>query len=294
MSTDSANSFSDWATTCLHAIDNPPKNLCWHLVVDPCANETLPNMLNAFAQKLKVWPLFLNTYDETVIPLGSQFIRCAPQSRFIKWCIGHMQENPIGILVLTEEAKSDELYEHLQNFFECVLPSRRKVLFRYYDPRLLYGFTTYSDKRPSQLLLGPSTQIKAWEPGRAVAVELAQQEDNGWRCSEELGLSDEFMDHLWAQTKIHTVIGAITKEMGSPTGEKLKRQPLPESYNFVEKVQTRLKKYALDNYNLMVATILTMKNDFSFWDIESIKNKLDQGQNNDTAMRVTLRLLLQA
>jgi hypothetical protein len=287
-------SFSAWAKQVLVDIDSCGSDFCWHLVYDPCLGPEIGELATLSEPPLKPWPLYLNTYSEEAQKNGPQLLKLIPGSVFNHRILEIMAPKPLGLLIMAEAEKQGDLFEHLQDFFECLEEDGKRILFRYYDPRVFYGFTTYTDQAQARLLLGPALRMLTWEPGRCQPVELAQDKDHGLRSQGGvMGLSETFTDHLWGEARIHTVIGALKEMINTPFQPLIKAQPLAETYKYVENVLHRLKDYPMSNYNLMASTLLTMEYGWEYWDNTKIATRMDLGRSNTIEMKRTLLALMQ-
>ena len=213
----------------------------WFWVLDACAHPELPGLLWQLDANPDAWPLYMNTYMEESMHVGPWRIPCHMRSNATHWIFEQLERIPLGFLFSTNRQKGNIAFEHLQNILECVLSvqesqQRKNFLFRYYDPRIMHGLSTFHDAAWLMRIKGPMLSLHAWEPGRAIPVEKRYTKEQQTVCKEPPQLSQAFIDHLWKESQAHTIIGTLS---GEP-GEQLRAMPLPKAYQHVEHIQNIL------------------------------------------------------
>lgn len=95
------------------------------------------------------------------------------------WIVEHLWEKPWGFF-LTSEADIDSLRRHLRRFLIVEIPDGRKVLFRYYDPRILRPFLKSSSREELRRFFGPmlSLSISHSTHVESVSLPLCQSEQS--------------------------------------------------------------------------------------------------------------------
>lgn len=217
----------------------------WFWVLDASAHPELPGLLWQLDTNPDAWPLYMNTFLEDAIQAGPWFIPCQAHSKVTQWIFEQLEQKPLGFLFSVNQNAGNSTFEHLQNILECVLPvpqgekytQERNGLFRYYDPRVIYGLSTFQDTKPLMLVKGPILSLHAWEPGRAVSVEKRYTKEQQTICLEPPKLSQALIDHLWKENQAHTIIATLSDE----PGEQLRAMSLPKAYQYVESIQNMLK-----------------------------------------------------
>ena len=198
--------YAAWREETQTAINETISSYNWYWLLDPCALPDPPEPVKALESEYTVYPLYLNTYHEKAMLSGPILIPYVTQDAFVDWLFEIMETFPVGYLVQVSQGNDDELYEHLQNQIECVSPNGNRSLFRFYDPRILYAVTTCTDESALKRLLGPITHAHCWEHGRRAAIKAGDGTDHLYRCPGDIHYSDQFMEHIWKEVKIHTLI----------------------------------------------------------------------------------------
>lgn len=93
------------------------------------------------------------------------------------WILDHLWSKPWGFF-LTSEADIDILRRHLRRFLIVQIPDGRKVLFRYFDPRILRPFLKSSTQEELLRFFGPmlSLSIPYSAHVEAISVPLRKSE----------------------------------------------------------------------------------------------------------------------
>ena len=80
----------------------------------------------------------------------------AVDQELIDWIYENLDGTPWGYFTLTEESCSlHELRKHFRRFLTVLLPDRRAVLFRFYDPRVIKTFLETADQEELRAFFGP-------------------------------------------------------------------------------------------------------------------------------------------
>ena len=198
--------YEEWRTATSGLYDQAGPDLRCYWVIDPCASPDLPGILDAVKPGENRIPLFLNTYREAVAKAGPTLVPYIPGSDFNNWLFNLLETAPAGYLVQVARGEEDGLYEHLQNLAECTGPDGKRAMFRFFDPRIMYAVTTFPYPTAAEQLLGPVLRLDGWEHGRRSAISAGDGEDHRYRCVAPIPYHQEFLDHIWKEVKIHTLI----------------------------------------------------------------------------------------
>jgi len=233
-------SYEEWQAGLYHKImtsicDSASTELArdWFWVIDTCAHSELPDIFWKLDNSSSASPLYMNTYREEELRTGPWLIPCQLNSGASQWIFNQAQQIPLGFLVSTNKGTEDMLFEHFQNLLECSVRytdgSLKKILYRYYDPRVLYAIGTYCEQTRTVLIKGPARSLHAWDPGRQACINRYYTNDKLTIAPEQHTLTQAFLDTIFEKNKIHTVIGSL----GGQTGELLRSKPLSEAYAYV-------------------------------------------------------------
>lgn len=217
----------------------------WFWLLDACTHAALPKILWELETEPDAWPLYMNTFMEDAMNAGPWLVPCSNTSNVTRWVFQHLESIPLGCLVSANCGEGTALFEHFQNVFECIFfvdskgVSREKPgIFRFYDPRILYGVATFHDPATLQLIKGTARSLHAWEPGRKIPITRRYNVNERTMCTEPPVISRDMVDHLWLTNQIHTVIGTL----GNEAGQKLREKPLPEAYEHLAAIAAVLEK----------------------------------------------------
>ncbi len=228
----------------VHKPEEPPPP-DWFWVIDACAHPDLPGILWQLDSSPDAWALYMNTFMEEAMQSGPWFMPCNVESNATQWLFSQLEKTPLGFLLSVPHGGGNEMYEHLQNLLECTFSypenpqsSQGKAgLFRFYDPRILYGLTTFYDSDYINLVKGSALSLHAWEPGRSIPVIKRYTTDQKTFCAKAPQLPKSLIDHLWKENQAHTIIATLA---GDP-GVQLRTMPLTEAYKYVDGMRNRLK-----------------------------------------------------
>lgn len=249
--------YSQWyAAICQEMTPQPARPqealpLEWFWVIDACAHPDIFEKVRQRDPSHDAWALYMNTFMEEAMQAGPWFMPYDLKSSFTSWLFSLMEEIPIGFLLSVQHGGGNEMYEHLQNILECTFSQsedsqqheNKSGLFRFYDPRILYGLTTFSQSEYVNLVKGPALSLHAWEPGRSVAVTHRSTPAQKNCRTDHPHLPESLIDHLWMENQIHTILSTLS---GSP-GDALRAMPLPKAYKYVEDIRIRLKSSPYSN-----------------------------------------------
>lgn len=273
----SSSAFAAWKKNLLAEVESYKDSIVWHMIVDPQAHDELPEYLSRNEDGFYAWPLFLNTYNDELIASAPQMVRLEYGSTFCGWALDILETVPLGILVGSKPGAEHALYQHLQSLVEYQDPYGRTMIFRICDPRLLYGLKTYHDQRAKDYILNGSLFFEAWEPGRAKSVFLEPSCDEPMNFSEGYVLSDELMEHLFNEARIHSIIGGL----GDEPGEILRDMPLPEAYGLVEDSWALVREYGYDEGDMAVCAAYTALMGIEVWEKEDLKAAMRARESGD-------------
>ena len=220
-------------------------------LIDPTAHETLPGFMWELEKDPVAWPLYMNTYMEEAVNTGPFMVPYRESSPVTGWIFKEMRLTPLGCMLTVKPSNEKKAFEHLQNLLECNNSEGKRSIFRYYDPRVAYGISTYRDDEAKKRLLGPLLKLESWEPGRAVPFVIGTGVDHGYRCMEIENCNADLVAHIWNETQIHTLLNAVSSQFSAG----LDKLELPEAYAVLSRTDIFLKSYGFsDRYSLTYAS----------------------------------------
>lgn len=281
---------ADWLTDMRFLLARQEREFYW--IIDACAHPDLPGVFWELDEDPQALPLYMNTWQEEASESGPWMLPVRGHEAVGEWCFAQSGERPLGCLAEIAPGTYDEVFDHLQWQLECRPDGGRPALFRWYDPRILYGMTTWPGL-PSILsrFMGPTLRLHAWEPGRCVPIVCGSGEDTGYRSEDEEAYPDALFDHIWDETMIHSIIGTL----GLSTGEALRAMPLPEAYAQGERVALALSAAGYDDRrSLAYAMSLSARFGPGIWDDPRVNAALAERPANAPLMDVIDELNLYA
>lgn len=202
----------------------------WHAVVDPNADGNMLSTLRQLFDSSDMFPLFMNTMNYESTKRGPWFININGEKKFIEWFFTQSANKPIGILYQAYCKENDRLYEHLQNLIECSLPGKRKGVFRFYDPRILYALCQCGDEKLKPTIVGPAVEVHAWEPGFEQAILLSGKKY--FQDQQDFFIEQSWLDCVSKQTTPY----AVLQNMQGENGKILRAKPQKEALCFVSDI----------------------------------------------------------
>lgn len=163
---------------------------------------------------------------------GPLLVTMKPGGILAEWFLTNAERQPLGILYAAPKDTHDDLFEHLQNLLECLLPDGKPGFFRFYDPRVLHALSCFHDQQWASYAVGPSAALHAWDPGRAEAVTL-QKGSTRALSEQSLILTDELLDFLAMHNTPYAVLHELTVAEGK---DNLPAMPIHQSFRIVEAV----------------------------------------------------------
>lgn len=271
-------SYVDWRMHILSLLSQKEAAREFYWILDACAHKYLPGVLWRLETDPKARPLYMNTYREEVSAAGPFILPAAGNHAVTRWIFDEGWKHPLGCLAEIAPGSYELVFDHLQQQLECRLENDQPVLFRWFDPRILYGLSTYSEREDELAgFMGPVLHFHAWEPGRCCGIRYGTSRDAEEVHSEPQRCADELFDHIWNEAMIHSIIGT----MGSSQGARLREMPLPEAYRLGEKVADVLSRagYA-DRRSLAYGMSLTVRLGPYIWDEPRVVEALAERPRN--------------
>jgi hypothetical protein len=276
-----------WRNSIQQRIYNAPDQHRFFWLIDPYAHDELPGLIWKLDPQPDVWPLYMNTYMEDAINSGPFMVPYRPNSEFTKWVLQELRLVPLGCLIEVEGASVHIAFEHLQNLLECMDGEGKLSIFRFYDPRIAYGISTYEDKATCLRILGPVLRLDLWELGRCAPVHMGIGIDSGIRNAGMESYDTAFFEHIWDEVKIHSTIGTLGREPGM----KLRSLPLPEAYSLVERVYHILSRYGYDDRrSLAYGSSVTARLGLEVWERPDLREEL-QGRPANAPLAEILNMM---
>lgn len=146
-------------------------------------------------------------------------------------------------VTLTSRAPKDELIQHLTSLVHASVSGGVSVLFRYYDPRILYLWLTDIDDDQRDTILGPVEQVQLWAQGgwhgfsRTAPAAAQRYADIPW-----LLLSDAHLTRL-NQAKQRTFHQALLEHLDTWFPDCLANVGAQERQDWARACCARANKY---------------------------------------------------
>ncbi|SHN72415.1 DUF4123 domain-containing protein [Desulfovibrio litoralis] len=248
--------YKDWSNYLQSQIvtDNADKLTTWYAIIDPSADNNLPDLLCDLNGNSEILPIFMNTMLEEYSLQGPLFVPLKEHSDVVNWFFEKSETKAIGIIYEVENTSVDSFFDHLQNLVECKLPNGKTGVFRFYDPRVLYALTQSEDQSWSHYASGSSLCLHAWEAGRAVPIQVLGE--NKIMEQEGFLITDDLLNFISKYTAPYTVINNMQGEKG----ETLRCLPIPESFQFVNSICEDLYSLNIRNISdLIIGISITMQ-----------------------------------
>lgn len=255
-------SYQAWQDATCQQIKDASSEHAFYWLLDSCAHDDLPGLLWRLESEPQAWPLYMNTYLQETLHAGPFFLPHRPDSEIARWIFSEAATKPLGCLLEIESTSTRATFEHLQNLVECIAPDGEESIFRVYDPRIIYGVSTFKYEAMQSFITGPILHWNAWEPGRCVPVRLGTGKDDGQRCMEPALLTEAFIEHIWDEACVHSTIGSLGREPGM----QLRAMPLSKAYTLVEYVYRTIAQYGYhDRVSLAYGTSVTVRLGLDIW-----------------------------
>ena len=242
-----------------------PRN--WYWLIDACAHPKLPGILWELEPFPDASPLYMNTFLEDALQAGPWFLPYRTDSPITTWVFEQMEVSHPGFLLSCEVGNGNILFEHMQNMLECVFQGEQGTtkpgLYRFYDPRILYGLSTFHDQSFLRSVKGPALSLHAWDPGRGVSIEGRYIKEQSCFCSEAQEVPLPLVEHLWNENQVYTVIATL----GGESGNQLRAMPLSAAYAYVESMRMMLRNSPYtSNEDIGFATAYSLRSADESWE----------------------------
>lgn len=257
-------SYADWRMKILGLFSQHEQAREFYWILDACSHPDLPGMLWKLEAEPRACPLYMNTYREEVSSSGPYMLPVRGNHRITQWIFEHSGEHPLGCLAEIAPGTYPEVFEHLQGQTECRPGGGPAALFRWYDPRMLYGLTTWPGLQGIlATFMGPTFFLHAWEPGRCADIVCGPGCDLGYRSAEPEAYPESLFDHIWDEAMLHSIIGTL----GHAPGRLLRAMPLPRAYAIGERAALALSAAGYDDrLSLAYAVSLSARLGPFIWD----------------------------
>jgi len=166
-----------------------------------------------------------------------------------------------------------------QNLTECISAKGKRTLFRYYDPRIMFAITTYHDEPIKKRILGPIEGLHGWEHGRRSQFTAGDGMDSGRRCTEEVVYPENFIDHIWMEVRIHTLLHVYSDSLAQSHPGAL----YPDVYDIMDNTYKFLNKHGFatkESFDL--ATAFAAEFPGSLWENEEIVQAVAQAKDKSS------------
>ena len=273
---------ADWHTDMRLLLARQEHEFYW--ILDGCAHPDLPGILWELDEDPQALPLYMNTWQEEVSDAGPWILPARGHDAANAWIFSQCGERPLGCLAEIAPGMYDDVFEHLQWQLECRPGDDDVALFRWYDPRILYGMTTWPDlPRILPRFMGPTLRLHAWEPGRCAAVVCGSGQDTGYRSEDTETYPYSLFEHIWDEVMIHTIIGTL----GLSQGQTLREMPLPEAYALGERAALAISAAGYDDRrSLAYAMSVSARRGPGIWDDPKVRAALAERPPNAPLMEV--------
>lgn len=146
-------------------ISSPHENTQYFLILDGSAHDnTIPATIYQLEHVPRIAPLFRYTPYASEHLSGPLLIQISRNSPLWNWYFSN-SNGETGILLYGFGVIDVAMMaSHLRTYVEAILPSGKKMLFRFYDPRSFCYFWPSLDKGERELFLGPAIGVAYCEP----------------------------------------------------------------------------------------------------------------------------------
>lgn len=276
------HSYADWRMNMLGLFSRQEHEFYW--ILDACAHPDMPGILWKLEAEPQAYPLYMNTYREEVSSSGPYILPVRGGSRITEWVFAQSGKTALGCLAEIAPGTYPEVFEHLQGQLECRPDGGAAVLFRWYDPRMLYGLSTWPGlKKILARFMGPTLFLHAWEPGRCRHVICGPGSTPEYRSLEPEAYPESLFDHIWDEAMIHSIIGTL----GHAPGRILRDMPLPQAYELGERAALALSAAGYnDRISLAYAVSLSARLGPGIWDEKRVIRALAERPARASLMEV--------
>lgn len=123
-----------------------------YVILDGAQNENLLDVI-ADAEGLQVRCLFSGKLEPDMQEVAPYLVQLVEDSPFTQWLMDNAWAQNWGIF-LTSGAELGEVWRHLRRHTQVFDPTRRRLYFRFYDPRVLTAFLPTCDTRQLEAFFG--------------------------------------------------------------------------------------------------------------------------------------------
>lgn len=257
-------SYADWRLELLGVFERRKSEREFYWILDSCSHPELPGILWKLEADPRARPLYMNTYLEEVSSAGPYILPVEGNPDITSWVFGQSGEKPLGCLAEIVPGAYAAAFEQLQWQLECRPGGSAPAMFRWYDPRMLYGMGTWPETQSIVgRFMGPVLFLHAWEPGRCSDIVWGTGMDSGHRSAAPEEYPESLFDHIWNEAMIHGIIGTL----GHLPGKLLREMPLPQAYELGERAALAIMAAGYDDMiSLAHAMAVTVMHGPSFWD----------------------------
>lgn len=250
-------SYADWRMNVYSLLSQRDWINEFYWILDPCAHPELPGVLWTLEPDPCARPLYMNTYFEEVAAAGPLILSAQKNHIITKWILDEARERPLGCLMEIANGSYTQAFEHLQQQIECYPGKDTLTIFRWYDPRMLYGMSTYPNQNEIlSKFMGPVLYFRGWEPGRCCGIAFGAGKDLGYHSEEPEYYEEKLFEHIFDEAMIHTIIGTL----GHMQGKHLREMPLHEAYALGETVANTIFQAGYeDKRSIAYAIALTVR-----------------------------------
>lgn len=285
ISTPERENYPAWRSTMIDLIRNHPEDSALFWLLDSPAHPSLPGILWNLEPMPDALPLYMSSYYDEVVNSGPFLVQCKVDSPIMKWILQEAENRPLASLIHVDKSASDDLFDHLQNVLECMYDGEL-TLFRFYDPRVLYGIQTSKDNKSITKILGPICRWDSWEPGRCVAIQLGNGLDSGYRCEGPLKYPDDFLQHIWDENNIHTLVAQLSHRF-----KEFSVNTLQDSYKYIEDTYNFLSKYEFeDRESLTYGACIAAYHGKNIWNNTTVKEAFNKNCKIKTLVDICTEL----
>lgn len=123
-----------------------------YVILDGAQNENLLDVM-ADAEGLEYHCLLKGKLEPDMQEVAPYIVHLVEEAPFTKWLMEHGWAQNWGIF-LTSEADLDSVWRHVRQHTRVMDPNRRRLYFRFYDPRVLNAFLPTCDAKQLEAFFG--------------------------------------------------------------------------------------------------------------------------------------------
>lgn len=146
-----------------------------YAIIDAARIDRMPALLFELEEDPEYASLFQGFPQEDLFEVAPYLVKLEQRSKLLTWILTNGWGNSWGIFLSTN-VELEDLLEHLQKMLPAELPNGEKLLFRFYDPRVLEVYFQNCEEDELGAFLGPTDSIIFEVNAGKMSMQLARNE----------------------------------------------------------------------------------------------------------------------